>query len=285
MADSSHSSLHLKTASSFVACKVHPVVILSILDHYIRRTEEHRVIGTLVGTVSDGVVEIKNCFPVPHTEGDQVGVDMEYHHNMIELHHKISPKEIIVGWYATGPSINEASVMIHEFYWREMNHSPIHLTVDTQLTNNSLQIKAYVSSNITFGDKPVGSQFLAIPLETQTLDAEKIGVDLLLKGEASRTTNELLSDVESIESSIQKLQQMLVVIQQYVDNVLAGKEVGDAAIGRHLLNSVTSTLPQLTPAGLESMFSGSLQDLLLVVYLANLTRTQLALADKLNKAF
>ena len=27
-----------------------------------------RVIGTLLGEENDGVVEIKNCFPVPHTE-------------------------------------------------------------------------------------------------------------------------------------------------------------------------------------------------------------------------
>jgi len=280
------SSLYLRTpdrSSPAVAVKVHPVVILSILDHYIRRTEEHRVIGTLVGSVSsDGVVEVKNCFPVPHTEGDQVGVDMEYHHNMLELHHKIAPKEVIVGWYATGSTINEASVMIHEFYWREINHGPIHLTVDTHLTNNALQLKAYVSTNITLNEKAIGSQFLTIPVEMQTLDAERIGVDLLMKGEASTASNELLSDLDSIETSITKIQQMLNVVQQYVDNVLADKEVGDSNIGRHLMQCV-SALPRLTPAALERMFNSSLQDLLLVVYLANLTRTQLALSDKLQK--
>ena len=29
---------------------------------------QERVIGTLLGEENDGVVEIKNCFPVPHTE-------------------------------------------------------------------------------------------------------------------------------------------------------------------------------------------------------------------------
>jgi translation initiation factor 3 subunit F len=53
--------------------KVHPVVIFNILDHFIRRTEgQDRVIGTLLGVNVEGTIEIRNCFPVPHTEGEQV---------------------------------------------------------------------------------------------------------------------------------------------------------------------------------------------------------------------
>jgi hypothetical protein len=58
---------------SQVSVKVHPVVIFNILDHFIRRTEgQDRVIGTLLGVNVEGVIEIRNCFPVPHTEGEQV---------------------------------------------------------------------------------------------------------------------------------------------------------------------------------------------------------------------
>ena len=52
--------------------KVHPVVLFSIIDHYARRNEgQERVIGTLLGTVRDGEVEIRNCFPVPHNETEE----------------------------------------------------------------------------------------------------------------------------------------------------------------------------------------------------------------------
>lgn len=56
------------------AVTVNPVVLLSMLDHYIRRNEnQQRVIGTLLGVRSDdgSEVEIKNCFPVSHTEEDE----------------------------------------------------------------------------------------------------------------------------------------------------------------------------------------------------------------------
>jgi translation initiation factor 3 subunit F len=57
-----------------VTVKVHPVVLLQICDAYIRRNEkQERVIGTLLGSTSDGVVEVKGCYVVPHNESaDQV---------------------------------------------------------------------------------------------------------------------------------------------------------------------------------------------------------------------
>lgn len=48
---------------------IHPVALFGIVDGYERRNEDaKRVIGTLVGVVDKGVVEVKNCFTVPHQE-------------------------------------------------------------------------------------------------------------------------------------------------------------------------------------------------------------------------
>lgn len=59
----------------------------------------NRVIGTLLGTHNEGEVEIRSCFAVPHNETDElVQVDMDYHRQMIELHTKVHPEEVIVGW-------------------------------------------------------------------------------------------------------------------------------------------------------------------------------------------
>jgi translation initiation factor 3 subunit F len=87
---------------------IHPVALFSILDHYLRRKDDQdRVIGTLLGVRStSGVggseaetVEVRSSFAVLHSEtSEQVAVDMEYHRTMYELHHKVNPKEVIVGW-------------------------------------------------------------------------------------------------------------------------------------------------------------------------------------------
>ena len=67
-------SLLLPLSGANITVKVHPVVLLQICDAYIRRNDKQdRVIGTLLGTVADGTVNVSRCFVVPHTESmDQV---------------------------------------------------------------------------------------------------------------------------------------------------------------------------------------------------------------------
>jgi translation initiation factor 3 subunit F len=79
---------------------VHPVALFSILDHFLRRSpNEDRVIGTLLGTRVDNVIEVKSSFAVLHKESEeQVAVDFEYHRTVYELHQKVNPRETIVGW-------------------------------------------------------------------------------------------------------------------------------------------------------------------------------------------
>lgn len=102
----SHKALSLDIENStdpFKHVEIQPVVIFSILDHFIRRQKESdRVIGTLLGRVEDGVVLVSNCFTVPHAE-DSKGVyikpaTFDYHRNMCKLYAEINPDEQIVGW-------------------------------------------------------------------------------------------------------------------------------------------------------------------------------------------
>jgi len=146
--------------SSIGHCKVHPAVVFTILDHHSRRKEgQERVIGTLLGTTTDGVVEVTNCFPVPHNENEeQVAVDMEFHHTMFKLHKQVNSREEIVGWYATGTEISEHSAVIHDFYGRE--GAPVHLLVDATLNpEKNMSARAFTSSPVKLGDKELGVRF------------------------------------------------------------------------------------------------------------------------------
>jgi translation initiation factor 3 subunit F len=64
----------LPFSKTSVSVRVHPVALFAICDAFLRRNkDQERVIGTLLGSIVDGVYEVKNCFVVPHTEtGDQV---------------------------------------------------------------------------------------------------------------------------------------------------------------------------------------------------------------------
>jgi len=65
--------LNLATGPASIKVKVQPSVLLSICDAYVRRNSKHRrVVGTLLGFVGDGgVVEVINCYAVPHNDQDQ----------------------------------------------------------------------------------------------------------------------------------------------------------------------------------------------------------------------
>lgn len=100
------------------------------------------------------------------------------------------------------------------------------------------------------------------------------------KSSESRTAS-MLSDLDHLEVAINKLQEMLERISQYVDNVVDGKEQPNNAIGRYIMDAV-SVVPKIDSASFEKMFNSHLQDLLMVVYLANMTRTQLSVAERLH---
>ena len=65
--------------------------------------------------------------------------------------------------------------------------------------------------------------------------------------------------------------------------MIGSKEVADPAVVR-LLQQLVASAPRLPTEQFGKMFNTQVQDMLTIVYLANLTRTQLALAEKLQQA-
>lgn len=78
--------------------------------------------------------------------------------------------------YSTGAGVNGGSSLIHDFYAREVPN-PIHLTVDTGFTNGEGTIKAFVSSNLSLGDRQLVAHFQEIPVDLRMVDAERVGCE------------------------------------------------------------------------------------------------------------
>jgi translation initiation factor 3 subunit F len=286
-------ALLLTTEPSKARYHLHPVVVFSILDHYKRRSkDQHRVIGTLLGKrEANGVVNIKNCFRVPHKEKEeQVAVDMEYHKNMLALQNRVNKDEVVVGWYSTGADVTYISSLMHEVYKNEVKGTqdelePVHVTVDVNLTDFKMAVKAYYGETLSVNGKSVLSRFEPVPLELQAYEAEKIGVDALINGAPDDSKLDapatILPDSENLEMSMNKLLDMLETVSNYANKVKSGEIKGDPDLGRAISHAL-SAIPHLSPQTFEEMFNQDIQDLLTIVYLSNLTRTQLALADKIN---
>jgi len=266
-----------------LAVKVHPVVLFQIADSYERRSSDnHRVIGTLVGSVDKQCVEVTNCFCIPHKEYEErVEADIVYAQEMFELNKKVAPHESLVGWFATGSEITSHSALIHDYYARETK-DPIHLTLDTTLSSGRLSMKAYVFVPIGVPGATTGSMFTPVQVGMVATEPEIAGLDLLHKTKYSKVRSvEPVPDLTKISMAADKMENMLGAVLGYVEAVLAGREEPDSSVGRALIDLVQS-VPKMDQDQFETMLNSNLRDLLMVVYLSQLTKTQLQLNEKLS---
>jgi translation initiation factor 3 subunit F len=273
---------------------VHPLVLLSVLDHHTRRQEgAGRVIGTLLGRRDGTKVEVTNCFAVPHAErGDEVAIGKDFNRQMLALHLRANPKETVVGWYATalpesGDCLADTSSLIHEFYCGECTHAyPIHLVLDTSLKNQELAIAAYQSTPVMVRNEPLANMFHQVQLTLVSDDSERIVLDQMIQhqnndDEAEEETKKSSEGGKGLSDAMAQLQSLLSHVTTYVDSVVDGSQPAEDARGRQIADTL-SLVPRIRPQDFDSMFHDSLQDLLMVTYLSNLTKTQLTIAEKLN---
>lgn len=280
---------------SNISVRVHPVVVFNIVDIYERRNADaNRVIGTLLGSVDKlGNVEVSNSFVVKHLEeNNEVAVDIENAKELYDLHRKVYPNESIVGWFATGGGeVNEYSVVIHDYYSREC-HNPVHMTVDP--TSSGVSTKAYVTTTFGVPGKNTGTMFT--PIEDVSIsycyEPETIGVRACMyaAGLPSVTTDGkplfLENELEQIIQMSKKCQEIIAKIVNFIDTkILSGTSKASFPsntndIGRQLMAMIENIIPFGGEDG--DAFNSNLKDFLMVVYLSNLSKTQLVLNEKLS---
>lgn len=282
---------------------VHPLVLLHVLDHHTRRQQASgRVIGTLLGRRDGNKVEVTNCFAVPHAErGEEVAIGKDFNKQMLGLYMRTNRKESVVGWYASaasgedgGPSpdlIADTSSLIHEFYAGESDEGdPIHLVIDTRIQKDCLSIRAFRSIPVVVQGEPLANLFHELRLSLHSTEPETICLHRMAKAAAAAggTTEQeeeeppkQSEDAAPLQVSMEKLHGLLKEALEYVDSVVDGKITPDPEVGRQIADTLAS-VPRVRPEVFDRMFNDSLQDLLMVTYLSNLTKTQLAIAEKLN---
>ena len=272
-----------------ISVKIHPVVLFNIVDYYERRNlDAKRVIGTLLGSHDkSGNVEITNSFVVQHREvNNEVAIDIDLSKELYDLHRKVNPNEVVVGWFSTGAGeVNEYSVVIHDYYSRE-TQNPVHLTVDPG--EKSLIIKAFVSTPFGVPSKTVGTMFspLADVNIAYGYDSEMIGLKTSLTGGSLFGKPKTFeNELDMILSSSQKSQETINTIIKFIDDnfLSVNKPIPSSNsndIGRQLMSTVESVIPFGGDG--DDALNSNLKDLLMVIYLSNLCKTQLMLNEKLS---
>ena len=272
-----------------VKANLQPVTLFSIIDHYQRReTEQTRVIGTLLGKKDQhtNTIQITDSFPVPHTENqEQVAINTEFHTTMLALHQRINPELTVVGWYATGNDVTSSSVLFHEFYAANAEN-PIHLLFDLGSTARRMSVRSFVSNPIALGDVNLGISFQEVMLTLSSTEADQLGLDSIMKSSGAGAadgpiSNDVEATKEAMEKTIRKLVDSVKRVADYLEHVSKGERSPDPRVIQ-LLQSALATVPTIQTSASDKFFNGQLQDVMSIVYLANLVRAQLTLAEKLQ---
>ncbi|KAI0853187.1 Mov34-domain-containing protein [Daldinia vernicosa] len=291
-------TLHFQSHLSPLSVNILPQAILSVLDHATRRdispapTSSSRVIGALVGTRSEdgGEAIVASSFAIPHTENeDQVEVDVEYQKNMLSLHLRAHPREVLLGWYTTSHELNSFSALIQNFFASPETgtfpHPAIHLTVSAE-PGTPVRTRAYISAPIAVNAERASESclFIQVPHRIAYNDAERSALDLISSArDTEARAAPVISDIESLTRSLEHAQDLLDRVSDYVSGVIDEENEPNNALGQYLMEAL-SLAPKVDPTRVESDFNNHIQDVLMVSYLANSIRTQIDLSQRLATA-
>uniref|UniRef100_A0A0A9XNE7 26S proteasome non-ATPase regulatory subunit 7 n=1 Tax=Lygus hesperus TaxID=30085 RepID=A0A0A9XNE7_LYGHE len=268
---------------------VHPLVLLSVVDHFNRMGKignQKRVVGVLLGCWKPkGVLDVSNSFAVPFDEDDKDKsvwfLDHDYLENMYGMFKKVNAREKVVGWYHTGPKLHQNDVAINELIRRYCPNS-ILVIIDAKPKDLGLPTEAYRAVEEVHDDgSPTTKTFEHVPSEIGAEEAEEVGVEHLLRDIKDTTVGTLSQRVTNQLMGLKGLFQQLQDIKDYLLQVVDGKlPINHQII--YQLQDIFNLLPDIGHGNFVDSLYIKTNDQMLVVYLAALVRSIIALHNLIN---
>ncbi|KAK6909637.1 hypothetical protein I203_103658 [Kwoniella mangroviensis CBS 8507] len=286
------------TELSAVNVVIHPLVLLSVVDHAARvpLSKNKRVLGVLLGQDNGNTINVANSFAIPFEEDDKDAktffLDLDYVEEMWRMFRKVNAKERPIGFYHTGPRLRSSDLEITQLFKRFCTR-PVMVIVDTRATggrgDTGIPTDAYFAVEEIKDDGTATQRtFTHVSTSIEAEEAEEIGVEHLLRDISSSssapsssllTTQSLSTKVTSQLQSLKGLNSRLLDIKDYLTAVKNKKlPVNHQVI--YQLQEIIGLLPQLSDdQQLGKAFKIGQNDSNLVVYLSAMIRTVLALHD------
>jgi translation initiation factor 3 subunit F len=235
---------------------------------------------------------------------------MDYQKQMLALHLRANPREVLVGWYATSSELNTFSALIQNFYGQQGDgtwpHPAVHLTVST-VPGQEIESRTYISAPIGVTAERAADSclFIPVPHELKYGEADKSGLELISSAKDREDRSQgIITDLEALERAVTHVLDMLDRVSKYVGDVLDEEATPSSALGQFLMNAL-SLAPKVDAADIERDLyvhptfhtplhyfdyrlmrnsNNHIQDVLVVSYLANTIRTQIDLSNRLATA-
>lgn len=268
---------------------VHPLVLLSVVDHFNRVSKTQnvkRVVGVLLGSMKyDKTLDVANSFAVPFDEDEKDKktwfLDMDYLESMYGMFRKVAARERIVGWYHTGPKLCQNDIVINE-QLKRFTAFPLLVVIQAEPHDLGLPTEAYIEVQEVHDDgTPPIKTFEHVPSEIGAEEAEEVGVEHLLRDIKDQTAGTLSQRITDQLMGIRGLHGQLNEIRRYLVEVSQGKlPINHAVI--YYIQEVINLLPDVTSPHFVEAHNVQTNDQLMCVYMGSLVRTVIALHNLID---
>ncbi|KAJ8303542.1 hypothetical protein KUTeg_019938 [Tegillarca granosa] len=236
---------------------VHPLVLLSVVDHFNRMGKVgnvKRVVGVLLGSNRQGILDVSNSF---------------------------AAREKIVGWYHTGPKLHVNDTAINELIRRYCPNSVL-VVIDAKPKDLGLPTEAYIAVEEVHDDgTPTTKTFDHVPSEIGAEEAEEVGVEHLLRDIKDTTVGSLSQRITNQLMGLKGLHSHITDINNYLQKVTSQQlPVNHQII--YQLQDVFNLLPDINLQDFVKSVYVKTNDQMLVVYLASLIRSIIALHNLIS---
>ena len=125
--------------------------------------------------------------------------------------------------------------------------------------------------------------FSEIALQIEAQEGERIAVEQMLKSNTAGGDPVKISAgaVVNRTAGLEQIHELLEKVQSYVTTALADPSLASEVLLRQISDAV-GCIRKVDSEEFKKMIEGGLQDLLMVMYLGQVTKTQLAMAEKIT---
>jgi COP9 signalosome complex subunit 6 len=193
---------------------------------------------------------------------------------------QVFPRLDLVGWYATGDSMDAQDLSINQEIMA-MNESPCILLLDTTIDplRKNLPVTLY-ETEVHILDGAPTSTLVTADYSIETSDAERIGVDQVAKisvhGDSG--TDQLTAHLSGVHSAIKMLHERVAAIQMVVQEMDQGKQPFDHALVRKI-SCLVHSLPAMDRPEFKEEYAREVNDALMNIQLALVTKGEISLLN------
>jgi len=271
--------------------KIHPSVVVNILNVYYRNVKKDFLMGILLGKTYPDYVSVSNMIFVAHSTKEDDSIEIQIDPALKILDYTASLfNESKVGWFCTKPQMDRKVAGVHRLMAKHLKSptsawaGPLCLLIDCSLTSGKIQMTGFTSQvNKMYKDLFVGFQPANVQIEMLPEDNPAVN-SLLYDGlDPERTFNDPKDKENDFEdyvgSMIKKIEALRKLIAEADEEVLQK----NPEIVRKIQGLLSLRMAANTPEE-KAMAQRFKEHNELLKYHAKLIETQVLVSERLGQS-